>query len=121
MNIYVSVCGCICIFTCCDYIYVSSNGWIKLKFLLFLSKMFLPSRLKEVNSRSRSSSPFPFVRQPRGYSGLSGQDTSLISRPVEGVNNQSEPGSSSRSHIVHSAVNSVGSWDISMVSTGFCL
>ena len=77
--------------------------------------MYLQSRLKELNSRSRSTSPFPFSRQPRGHSGLSGQDASLMSRPVEGVGNQAEPGSS-RARLVPSAVNSVGSWEMSMVS-----
>ena len=80
--------------------------------------MFLPRRLKDINSKSRSTSPFPSMGQPRGYSGLTSQDASYLSRHVEGVNNQSESGSS-RVHPVPSAGNSLGSWDMSMVSICF--
>jgi hypothetical protein len=82
--------------------------------------MFLQPRLKDFNSKSRSTSPFPFISHPRGHSGLIGQDASHMSRPasVEGVNifnNQTEPGSS-RARLTTSAGNSIGSWDMSMVS-----
>ena len=82
--------------------------------------MFLHPRLKDLNSRSRSTSPFPFIRQPHGYSGLIGQDANNISRSVEGENNQCESGSS---RTCPSAGNSrsVGSWpwDMPMVSICF--
>jgi hypothetical protein len=99
LYIYVSVYGCICIFICCDFI-INNN----LDFNYFYRNMFLQPGLKDLNARSRSTSPFPFIRQPRGYSG---QDASHMSRP-----------GSSSARLAPSAGNSFGSWDMPMVSTG---
>jgi hypothetical protein len=74
--------------------------------------MFLQPRLKDLNSKSRSTSPFPStIMQPRTYSGLIGQDASYISR-----HDQSDLGSLD-TYPVPSAGNSIGSWDMSLVSS----
>ena len=106
---YVSVYGCICFLYNVILFMVGKN---------FCRNMFLQPRLKDFNSKSRSTSPFPFISQAHGHSGLIGQDASSMSRPVEGVNifdNQTELGSS-RACLTTSAGNSIGSWDMSMVS-----
>lgn len=69
--------------------------------------MYLQPRLKDLNSKSRSTSPFPSIRQPRGYNV---QDPG---RPVYELESGSSRGP------LLSAGNSVGSWDMSMVSICF--